>query len=79
MNRKRKVKRKNKMEQTKEENKIEKENKKKEIKVSQEKLNDLKIELLRQVQKRKGIKKEIARVLTLKNKLDSDNRIKEKK
>ena len=55
------------------------EEKKKDKKFSSEKLSDLKIELLRQVQKRKGIKKEIARLLTLKNKLDSENRIKEKK
>jgi len=33
------------------------------------KLKDLKIELLKQPTKRKQIKKEIARVLTLKNKL----------
>jgi ribosomal protein L29 len=31
------------------------------------KMNELKIELLKQTQKRKGIKKEIARLLTLEN------------
>lgn len=44
-----------------------------------EKLNELKTELLKQVQKRKGIKKEIARILTIDNKPDSSSRIKEKK
>jgi len=36
----------------------------KKVEKNNEKLNELKIELLKQVQKRKGIKKEIARILT---------------
>jgi len=38
------------------------------------KLKDLKIELLKQPTKRKQIKKEIARVLTFKNKLRENNK-----
>jgi len=45
-----------------------KENKKLDKKESEGKMNELKIELLKQTQKRKGIKKEIARLLTLENK-----------
>tara|TARA_Y100000310_G_scaffold338386_1_gene427891 strand:+ start:2401 stop:2604 length:204 start_codon:yes stop_codon:yes gene_type:complete len=37
------------------------------------KLKDLKIELLKQPQKRKGIKKEIARLLTSLNSLNKEN------
>jgi ribosomal protein L29 len=46
------------------------------VKENNKRINDLKIELLRNPTKRKNIKKEIARLLTMetKNKLDGENK-----
>ena len=46
--------------------------KNKEVKDIGAKVKELKIELLKQPQKRKSIKKEIARLLTIKNQIKSD-------
>ena len=48
-------------------------------KESERKIKDLKIELLKQPQKRKGIKKEIARLLTSMNQNKTQTKLEDKK